>query len=136
MTIACRVLVFVVVVLAGTSTSAWIGGLPLPTIGAAQAQPLPSCVRPPRCPPGETAECDRGTCVMRPGQPAVIGCVRAACVPAFGGPLPKLIMRQCAAPPRCGAGRVAVCTTQGQCARTIRGNLGNGCLVYSCVARL
>lgn len=131
-----RALVLMITLLAGfVSTSAWIGTPYLPIGGAAQAQSLPSCVAPPRCPPGETVECERGTCAMPHSRP-VIGCVRATCVPVNRGAFPKLIMRQCAARPRCSGGRVAVCTTQGQCARTLRGHLVNGCLAYSCIARL
>jgi len=131
-----RFSIFLITLLAGLAwPSAWSGGPYLPFGGAAQAQSLPSCVRAPRCPPGETVECERGMCAMPHSRP-VIGCVRAACVPISSGAFPKLIMRQCAAVPRCSGGRIAVCTTQGQCARTIRGNIVNGCLVYSCVARL
>jgi hypothetical protein len=103
--------------------------------GAAHAQSLPSCAPTPKCGPGERVECERGTCA-RPHNRPVIGCVRATCVSVYGGALPKLIMRQCAAKPACGGRRVAVCTTPGHCAPTLHGQLVNGCLQYSCVSRL
>lgn len=125
-----------VFILAGLAwTPAWSGAPYLPFGAAAQAQSLPSCVAPPRCPPGETVECERGMCAMPHSRP-VIGCVRASCVAVNPGAFPKLIMRQCVARPHCSGGRIAVCTTQGQCAQTRRGNIVNGCLVYSCVAQL
>jgi hypothetical protein len=102
--------------------------------GAAQAQTIP-CVSAPTCITGERVECERGYC-STPSRQVIVGCIKATCVPVHFNSLPRTIKRQCDRRPACGAGRVAICTNQGDCARTLRGELVNGCLHYSCVRRL
>jgi hypothetical protein len=102
--------------------------------GAAHAQTIP-CATTPTCITGERVECERGYC-STPSRQVIVGCVKATCVPIYPNTMPRIIKQQCAARPTCGAGRVAVCTTRGSCARTLRGQLVNGCLNYACVSRL
>ena len=103
--------------------------------GAAHAQ-APACVSDrPKCVAGERAECERGYCTGSSGL-TMVGCVKVTCVPRYDNTLPRTIKTQCDRRPACGAGRVAVCTNQGNCARTLHGPLVNGCLHYSCVRRL
>jgi hypothetical protein len=103
--------------------------------GAAHAQP-PACVSvSPKCVAGERAACERGYCTGSSGQ-ILVGCVKVTCVPLYDNTLPRTIKRQCDRRPTCGAGRVAICTSRGDCARTLRGPLVNGCLNYACVSRL
>src|SRR5262249_45641022 len=79
--------------------------------------------------------CERGYCTGSSGQ-ILVGCVKVTCVPIYDNSLPRTIKRQCDRRPACGAGRVAICTNQGNCARTLHGPLVNCCLTYSCVRRL
>jgi hypothetical protein len=102
--------------------------------GTAQAQTI-ACATPPTCIAGERVECERGYCSAPNGQ-IMVGCVKTTCVPLYDNAMPRLIKKQCDNRPTCGAGRVAVCTTRGNCARILRGQLVNGCLNYACVRRL